>query len=90
MFDEQVVPEELTQLKMGKIVRDRYPELSDEDQESVRQHAVAALNLTQRAKQLAAAGGDTGDDTGDDGEPRVNTALIDGVRRFAMATSTST
>jgi hypothetical protein len=39
MFDPEVVPEELTQLRMGKIVRDKYPELNDEDQESVRQHA---------------------------------------------------
>lgn len=78
MFDEEVVPEELTQLRMGKIVRDRYPELSAEDQEAVRQHAIAALNLTQRAKKLA-EGGDT-----EDGEPKLNTALIDGVRKFAM------
>ncbi len=78
MFDEEVVPEELTQLRMGAIVRDRYPELSAEDQEAVRQHAIAALNLTQRAKKLA-GGGDT-----EDGEPKLNTALIDGVRKFAM------
>lgn len=78
MFDEEVVPVELTQLRMGKIVRDRYPELSAEDQEAVRQHAIAALNLTQRAKKLA-GGGDA-----EDGEPKLNTALIDGVRKFAM------
>lgn len=78
MFDEEVMPEELTQLRMGKIVRDRYPELSAEDQEAVRQHAIAALNLTQRAKKLA-GGGDA-----EDGEPKLNTALIDGVRKFAM------
>lgn len=56
----ETLAEELTQLKMGKIVRDRYPELTDEDQEAVRQHAIAALNLTQKAKQLA-SGGDSGD-----------------------------
>lgn len=80
----ETIAEELTKLKMGKIVRDRYPELSDEDQEAVRQHAIAVLNLTQRAKQLAGEGGDTGGDTGGDAEPRLNTALIDGVRKFAM------
>ncbi|WP_404482027.1 pseudomurein-binding repeat-containing protein [Novosphingobium sp. BL-52-GroH] len=78
MFDEEVVPEELTQLRMGAIVRDRYPELSAEDQEAVRQHAIAALNLTQRAKKLAGGG------EAEDGEPKLNTALIDGVRKFAM------
>ena len=52
LFDEELVSEELTQVRMGKIVTDRYPELSEEDREAVRQHAVAALNLTQKAKQL--------------------------------------
>jgi hypothetical protein len=42
LFDEEVVPQELTQVRMRKIVRDRYPELSSEDQEAVRQHAVAS------------------------------------------------
>jgi hypothetical protein len=78
LFDrENTLPEELTQLRMGKIVRDRYPELSETDQEAIRQHAIAALNLTQKAKQLA-SGGES------DGESRSNTALIDGVRLIAM------
>ena len=75
----ETLAEELTQLKMGKIVRDRYPELTDEDQEAVRQHAIAALNLTQKAKQLAGSG-----DAGADDEARSNTALIEGVRKFAI------
>jgi hypothetical protein len=76
LFDRELVPEELTQLRLGKIIKDKYPELEEEDQEAVRQHAVAALNLTQQAKQLALGGGDA--------EPSANTALIDGVRKFAM------
>ena len=47
IFDEELVPEELTQVRMGKIIKDKYPELDEEDQEAVRQHAIAALNLTQ-------------------------------------------
>ena len=76
LFDEELVPEELTQVRMGKIIKDKYPELDAEDQEAVRQHAIAALNLTQQAKQLAVGG--------DGSEPTANTALIDGVRKFAM------
>ncbi|MDT6995081.1 DEAD/DEAH box helicase [Burkholderia cenocepacia] len=76
LFDEELVPEELTQVRMGKIIKDKYPELDAEDQEAVRQHAIAALNLTQQAKQVATGG--------DSAEPSANTALIDGVRRFAM------
>ncbi|MCB1467823.1 MAG: DEAD/DEAH box helicase [Rhizobiaceae bacterium] len=76
LFDEELVPEELTQVRLGKIIKDKYPELDDEDQEAVRQHAIAALNLTQQAKQLIVDGTDP--------EKGANTALIDGVRRFAM------
>lgn len=75
LFDEELVPEELTQVRMGKIIKDKYPELDAEDQEAVRQHAIAALNLTQQAKRLVVDGEN-------DGSP--NTALLDGVRRFAM------
>ena len=78
LFDEELVPEELTQLRLGKIIKDKYPELDEEDQEAVRQHAIAALNLTQQAARIA-----LGDDRGDS-EPSANTALIDGVRKFAM------
>jgi hypothetical protein len=41
LFDEELVPEELTQVRMGKIIRNKYPELDTEDQEAVRQHAIA-------------------------------------------------
>ena len=77
LFDEELVPEELTQVRLGKIIKDKYPELNDEDHEAVRQHAIAALTLTQEAKQIATTGGG-------DSEQTANTALVDGVRRFAM------
>lgn len=76
LFDEELVPEELTQVRLGKIIKDKYPELGEEDQEAVRQHAIAALNLTQQAKQLVLESSNA--------EQNANTALIDGVRRFAM------
>ncbi len=75
MFDHELVPEELTQVRMGKIVKERFPNLADEDQEAVRQHAIAALNFVQQAKKALADQPDT--------ESR-NTALIDGVRKFAI------
>lgn len=77
LFDEELVPEELTQVRMGKIVGTKFPELDAEDQEAVRQHAVAALNLTQKAKEVALS-------ASDDAKVNGNTALIDGVRKFAM------
>lgn len=76
LFDQELVPEELTQVRMATIVKTKYPELDEEDQEAVRQHAIAALNITQQAKQQGLG---TGTPT-----EIANTALIDGVRRFAM------
>jgi hypothetical protein len=84
LFDEEMIPEELTQVRMGKIIKDKYPELDEGDQEAVRQHAIAALNLTQQAKQIVLGDGEGGAGGGRDTEPAANTALIDGVRKFAM------
>ncbi|MGB8816806.1 MAG: DEAD/DEAH box helicase [Rhizobiaceae bacterium] len=75
LFDPEVVSEELTQLRMGKIIKERYPELGDEDQEAIRQHAVAAINLTQKAKEVIAGIGST---------EATNTAFVDGVRKYAI------
>ena len=70
-------------------MRERYPELSDADQEAVRQHAIAVINVTQQAKLAL--------DTPDQVQPPIstfwlgatvarhakgNTDLIDGVRKF--------
>lgn len=79
LFDEELVPEELTQVRMGKIIKEKYPDLDEDDQEAVRQHAVAAINLVQQAKQTALGNGGAGN-----GEQAANTALIQGVRKFAM------
>ncbi len=78
LFDkENTLPEELTQLHMGKIVRERYPDLSDVDQEAIRQHAIAAMNITQQAKLALAQVDANGSDN-----VQGSTALLDGVRKF--------
>lgn len=76
LFDEELVPEELTQVHMGKIVKEKYPDLDEEDQEAVRQHAIAALIMTQQAKRALLEGSRR--------DPGGSTALIDGVRKYAM------
>lgn len=74
MFNEELIPEELTQAKMGKIVRDMYPDLDETDQEAIRQQAIAAVNMVQKAKENAL----------ENETPTGGTAFIDGVRKFAM------
>jgi hypothetical protein len=86
LFNKELPPEELTQLRMGKIVKEKFPNLDEQDQEAVRQHAVAALNLVQQAKKAltdSPNGGEGGGGGG--GEESKNTAFIAGVRRFAMS-----
>jgi hypothetical protein len=61
---------------MGKIVKEKFPNLDEEDHEAVRQHAIAALNLVQQAKRAL---------TEVSGQDSKNTSLIDGVRRFALS-----
>ena len=80
LFDEELVPEELTQLRLGKIIRDKFPDLSSLDQEAVRQHAIAALSLTQQGKPALSDGSSS--ESGS--SPAANTALLDGVRKYAM------
>ena len=72
LFDTELVPEELTQVRMGKIVKQAYPHLVGEDQEAVRQHAIAALNLVQQAKAALAG-------------VMQNLSLIEGIRKYALS-----
>ena len=77
LFDEELVPEELTQVRLGKIIKDKYPHLDERDQEAVRQRASAAVALIQSAKTAVNDEGCSVDGGGGNG-------LIQGVRRFAM------
>jgi superfamily II DNA or RNA helicase len=85
LFDEELVPEELTQVRMGKIIKEKFPNLEEEDQEAVRQHAITALNLVQQAKKTMNESGGEYVTNSSSGEVAKNTALIDGVRQFALS-----
>jgi hypothetical protein len=76
LFDaDNTLPEELTQLQMGKIVREKYPDLSEDDQEAIRQQAVAAMNIAQQTRAQAGK-------LIEEGKASANTALIEGVRKY--------
>ncbi len=85
LFDEELVPQELTQVRMGKIVQEKFPALAAEDQEAVRQYAVAALNLVQQGKGMVHESAAPYPASAASAEPARNTALIDGVRQFALS-----
>jgi superfamily II DNA or RNA helicase len=72
LFDaENTVPQETTQVRIPKIIRDRYPELSEEDVEAVRQRTVAALTLVQTTVKT-------------EEKVNANLGLLEGVRRFVL------
>jgi superfamily II DNA or RNA helicase len=68
---ENSVPQETTQLRIPKIIRDRYPELPEEDVEAIRQRAVAALTLVQTSVKT-------------EEKINANLGLLEGVRRFVL------
>ncbi|MBB5319478.1 DEAD/DEAH box helicase [Tunturibacter empetritectus] len=72
LFDtENTVPQETTQLRIPKIIRDRYPDLTEDDVEAVRQRAVAALTLVQTAVKT-------------EEKVNANLGLLQGVRKFVL------
>ena len=76
LFDEDLVPEELTKVQVGKIIRDKYPHLDEEDQEAVRQRAIAQFNLLQQATKAPP-------NQDSRGQPE-NHHFIHGVRKFVL------
>ena len=81
MFDRDIIPEEITQLRIGKIIAERYPSVEEGDREALRQRAVAAINLVQQTQGslLRESGSDyqadpnnpTGFSEGPDGEDKL-------------------
>ena len=78
LFNLDAIPEETTVVRTMNIVRQRYPNLPDEDQEAARQRVVAAMNMIELAKKGTSALNADGD------EVKANTQLLEGIRKFAM------
>ncbi len=80
IFDQEMMPQEITQVHVGRIVQERHPDLDETDQEAIRQRVIAAMVFTQKAKEAAVR-----ESQGEDYQAeRLNTAFVDGVRRYAM------
>ena len=84
IFDKELLPEQITQVAMGKIVAAKYPHLQDDDKEAVREHAVAALNMTQQVRKAVNEKGDGGGVGDNEDEPRANRSFVEGVRQYLM------
>ena len=84
LLEKDLIPEELTQIRYGKIVKEKYPDLEEEDQEGVRQRVVAAMNLTQKAKEIAVNNSDKDSENSD---RLSNNALLEGIRKFSTDVS---
>ncbi|MDO4683188.1 MAG: DEAD/DEAH box helicase [Lautropia sp.] len=85
LFDQQnTLPEETTQLHIGKIIRDRYPQLEASDHEAIRQHLLATVHMAQQQGVLTQTNAPLSIESEIETESRQhgNTAFIDGSRRF--------
>lgn len=78
LFNDDAIPEETTIVRTMNIVRQRYPNLPEDDQEAARQRVVAAMSLIEAAKE----GRDKLVKEGEEIKP--NTQLLDGIRRYVM------
>ena len=78
LFNLDAIPEETTVVRTMNIVRQRYPNLPDEDQEAARQRVVAAMNMIELAKKGSSALHTDTDDL------KANTQLLEGIRKFVM------
>ncbi len=52
MFDRDGISQDITQIKFGEIIRNRYPNIEEEDQEAIRQHLTAAMYMAQHQGEL--------------------------------------
>lgn len=85
LFYEDIIPEELTQVAVGKIVSTRYPQFDEEDQEAIRQHVVANLNIKKLVDKEIKKSKFSNESIFDITEGHEsNTAFIDNVRNFAL------
>ena len=75
---EDLVTEEMTVVKMGGIISDRYPNMSEADKEAIRQRAVATFALTQKAAEESKKGQEKPN------QPSGGSALVEGVRKYAL------
>lgn len=85
LFDDTLMPPELTVVSLGRIVRERYPHLDEGDQEAVREHAISALNILQEVKKTQnentnAMGGNLGEHPMKTG----NTSFVDSIKKYAL------
>lgn len=85
LFDDSLMPPELTVVSLGRIVRERYPHLDEGDQEAIREHAISALNILQEVKktQNESTKG-MPDNMGENLMKSGNTSFVDSIKKYAL------
>ena len=79
LFDDDIPPEEITQVYIGKAIRRIYPHLSEQDHEAIRQRLVATFNLNQLVQRE-----NTEANQRNQSGQKSNTAFIDSIRKIAI------
>ena len=85
LFDDSLMPPELTVVSLGRIVRERYPHLGEGDQEAVREHAIAALNILQEVKKTQNESTKEMEGTvGENPMKTGSTSFVDSIKKYAL------
>lgn len=91
IFDPEAVPQDLTQVRIGAIVQETRPDLSEEDAEAIRQRVVATIFMTQHggetpspAEANPAAPDPPPPASERSADPSANTAFVDGTKRYDL------
>ena len=81
---QDTLPEETTQLHIGRIIRERYPDLPASDHEAIRQHLVASIHFGQKQGALIQTEHETSiaAEIETSSTQQANIAFVHGSRRF--------
>ena len=83
LFEQNLMPAEITVDRVGKIIKEAYPHCDEHDRAAIAERAIAAMNLMQKGKEELKKR-EAEQDSEKEGDFFGNTALVDGIRRYSL------
>lgn len=83
LFEQNLMPAEITIDRAGKIVKEAYPHLGEQDRNAITDRAIAAMVCMRKGKEELKKR-EAEKDSEKEGDLLGNTAMVDGVRRYAL------
>ena len=83
LFEQNLMPAEITIDRVGKIIKEAYPHCDEHDRAAIAERAIAAMNVVQKGKEELKKR-EAEQDSEKEGDFFGNTALVDGIRRYSL------